>query len=48
MSSTSTQPHTRMLSQVASAIDVSSLQVPAGWSWLPWPTMPAQVNEPLG
>jgi hypothetical protein len=31
MSRTSTRPVARMLSQVASAMEVSSLQVPAGW-----------------
>ena len=44
MSLGSMQPRSLMLSQVASAMDVSSLQVPAGWSCEPKPVMPVQRN----
>ena len=40
MSSVSMRPGlARMLSQTARAMLVSSLHVPAGWSWVPWPVM---------
>ena len=37
-----------MLSQVASVMLVSSDQVPAGWSCVPWPTIPVQAKLPRG
>ena len=39
------RPVARMLSQVASAMEVSSLQVPAGWLCEPCPAMPRARNS---
>ena len=34
--------------QLARLRAVSSLHVPAGWSWVPWPAMPRHSKAPLG